>query len=150
MNDWYEIINPSDQCYISAADPLAAKVSIMLLSRGAYALKDKDGETVLPMVRFSGYKEWLESEGISNLQGYVDKHYGDMAKALRTVTYGPLAEVKKQQEEIAKIEDPIKREEFIAYREELLSECADVMILTAQMILMLDADPETEILRKWE
>ena len=34
-------------------------------------------------------------------------------------------------------------------REELLSECADVMILTAQMMLMLDADPETEQLRKW-
>ena len=42
------------------------------------------------------------------------------------------------------------REGLVKARKELLSECADVMILTAQMILMLDADPETEILRKWE
>ena len=41
------------------------------------------------------------------------------------------------------------REGLVKARKELLSECADVMILTAQMILMLDADPETEQLRKW-
>lgn len=145
MNDWYEIINPSDQCYISAADPLAAKVSIMLLSRGAYALTDKDGETVLPMVRFSGYKEWLDSEGISNLQGYVDKHYGDMAKALRTVTYGSLAEVKKQQEEIAKIEDPIKREEFIAYHEDARRTSMSQIVIAARLFAkQLDEHGEEE------
>jgi len=41
------------------------------------------------------------------------------------------------------------RDALVKARKELLSECADVMILTAQMILMLDADPETEILWKW-
>ena len=41
------------------------------------------------------------------------------------------------------------RDALLKAREELLSECADVMILTAQMMLMLDADPETEQLRKW-
>lgn len=41
------------------------------------------------------------------------------------------------------------RESLENARQAMLSECADVIILTAQIMLMVDADPETEILRKW-
>lgn len=43
----YEIINPSDRCFISAEDVRFAKIAGIMLGNGLYGLQDENGETVL-------------------------------------------------------------------------------------------------------
>lgn len=56
----YEVINPSDKCYITAASLKAAAICVCLLGEGMYSLKDVDtGETAVPMFIRSGQDEWF-------------------------------------------------------------------------------------------
>ena len=43
----FEIINPSDKCYIFADDQRLAIIACSILGRGMYGLKNEHGETVL-------------------------------------------------------------------------------------------------------
>lgn len=42
----YEIINPSDKCYIFAEDAKIAIISLFCLGRGMYGLRDETGNIV--------------------------------------------------------------------------------------------------------
>lgn len=82
----YEIINPSDECYIVAYDENIACVSVLLLGMGCYGLKDTDGNTVLPIFILGGADEWID-EHIGNLEEFMLKNKSAIADCLRTVYY---------------------------------------------------------------
>ena len=47
----YEIINPSDECFIYADDERLAKIACAILGNGWYGLvNEENGETVLPVL----------------------------------------------------------------------------------------------------
>ena len=43
----YEIINPSDKCFITSDDERLAEIVCVMLGNGSYGLKDENGNTVL-------------------------------------------------------------------------------------------------------
>lgn len=53
----YEIINPSDKCFISAEDVRFAKIAGIMLGNGLYGIQDENGETVLHI--FEGFERAL-------------------------------------------------------------------------------------------
>ena len=68
----YEIINPSDKCYIFADDQRLAIIACSLLGGGMYGLKNESGETVLYPLQDVDYALGMTMQDI-----------GDLAKASR-------------------------------------------------------------------
>jgi hypothetical protein len=54
----YEIINPSDECWIEAGDEMLACVVALLLGGGNYGLDCENGEKVMPPFLLGGFDEW--------------------------------------------------------------------------------------------
>lgn len=129
MAKWLEIINPSDRCHISGEDVQAAQMAILMIAKGQYALTDEDGKDVLPPLMFGGIEQFLVENGFApegtpddglnaavNL--WIYQNWERMEKALRTVTYGSRAECESQRLALEMIDDPDKRQEFIAFNED--------------------------------
>lgn len=86
----YEIINPSDKCYITAASLKAAAICVCLLGEGAYALRDaKTGEQAVPMFLVSGQDEWFQAKFGHDFEAALSDTVAmeEAAKALETVEY---------------------------------------------------------------
>lgn len=86
----YEVINPSDCCYLYAGDPRIASVAVAIASGGRYGLKDcESGETVLYILIFSDVGKWLAGIGLDpdSLYDYIEKNATEIAKVLCSVTY---------------------------------------------------------------
>jgi len=85
----FEIINPSDCCYIYSDDPRIASVAVAVASTGYYGLQSENGENVLPILIFSDIGEWLVSIGIDSdgLFEFVDQNANKIAEVLCSVTY---------------------------------------------------------------
>lgn len=84
----YEIINPSDECYLTGAgEPLAA--ACVILGRGAYALKDKKGDTdACPLFLLGGVDDWWKKTFGRTLSEYLDTNpWAAMADVFDTFRY---------------------------------------------------------------
>lgn len=59
----FEIINPSDKCFMTANDLLIAAVAICILSEGRYGLDgvDESKGIDVPMFMFGGHDEWFKN-----------------------------------------------------------------------------------------
>lgn len=82
----YEIVNMSDAYTFRADDVRVAQAACLLLGSGQYALKDEDGEDVLPLLMF-GADEWLDENfgGMDGLAEFMDNNMDKIADCLDTV-----------------------------------------------------------------
>ena len=80
----YEIINPSDKCFIYAEDVRLAKIAGILLGQGFYGLKDQNGQRVLGV--FETFGEALEMEE-SKVGQFIAEHKNELAKVFRSFEY---------------------------------------------------------------
>lgn len=80
----YEIINPSDKCYITSDEPFAAMISCMLIGCGWYGLKDEEGTVVLPP--FVPVEKMLNISG-DELKGKVENNRIKIYECLRSFEY---------------------------------------------------------------
>ena len=81
----YEIINPSDCCYIYSDDELMASVSVGILSTW-YGLADcNSGKTITHP--FEVNEDWIKEHGIPDLNEYVKCNRNKMADILDSVDY---------------------------------------------------------------
>lgn len=85
----YEIINPSDMCFIESEDELIAITACLTIGNGAYGLKNSSGETVCPILSFGGADEFLEKKfgGAASYQKYFDENLLKIAVTLETFSY---------------------------------------------------------------
>jgi len=68
----YEIINPSDECYIEGEEFKTVCVATVILGEGLYGLQEVDGELSMPPIVFA--KGWfLDTFGVN---------YGEATKAV--------------------------------------------------------------------
>jgi hypothetical protein len=83
----YEIINPSDKCYLTGAgEPLAG--AGLFLGRGKYALRGKNGEEGLPLFLFGGIEDWWKATFGRSFDSYMDtKPHAAIADVLDTFRY---------------------------------------------------------------
>lgn len=85
----YEVVNPSDSCYVYSDDPRIAAVAVAVASRGEYGLMSESGKSVLPILIFSDFGEWLASVGIDpdGLLHFIEENAAKIAEVLCSVTY---------------------------------------------------------------
>lgn len=79
----YEIINPSDKCYIHADDVRLAQIAGVYLGDGMYGLEDENGKMVLHI--FSGL-EALEMDA-NECRAFLRSHWEDLAKVFESFEY---------------------------------------------------------------
>lgn len=58
----FEIINPSDKCFMIAEDLMVAAIAVSLLSEGKYALEGVDNDKEVPLFLFGGHDEWFKNQ----------------------------------------------------------------------------------------
>ncbi len=81
----YEIINPSDECYIESENETVACFCTLLLGKGKYGLNNDNDETILPVLL--GYvDEWAENH-IGDVETFMDEHINEIIQCLRSVEY---------------------------------------------------------------
>ena len=81
----YEIINPSDECYIESENETVACFCTLLLGKGKYGLNNDNDETILPVLL--GYvDEWAENH-IGDVETFMDEHIDEIIQCLRSVEY---------------------------------------------------------------
>ena len=77
----YEIINPSDKCYITAEDDKTAAVAVYLLGNSWYGAKNAEtGESVLGV-----FQEPFGTEAALEL--FLKEHIEDLTKAFESFEY---------------------------------------------------------------
>lgn len=83
----YEIINPSDECYLEHSDRRVAIAACLVLGRGKYGLKDPSGNIVCPIVAFGGAELFLIEiyGGKEGFADFLDSNSEELAIALETV-----------------------------------------------------------------
>lgn len=109
----YEIVNPSDKCFLTAPTLLVAALAVALLGDGKYGLKDHEtGETAVPLFIFGGHDEWFQSQFGSTFEQLLDTFtHPDaamlLAAALQSVEYagerGSLNNIKARADQLAMI-----------------------------------------------
>jgi hypothetical protein len=87
----YEIINPSDLCYMTSDSEKVAIAACLFFSQGNYGLKDESDSTVCPILRFydeAGTDEFLtETYGSAkSFSEFIGINYAPMADALESVS----------------------------------------------------------------
>ena len=76
----YEIINPSDKCYIYAEDVRIARIVCVLLGNGMYGLVDEQGNVVMHV-----FEELdIPQEKISD---FVNQYAAEIASVLESFEY---------------------------------------------------------------
>lgn len=86
-----ELVNPSDAITFEMDDVKVAGVAILFLGRGAYALTDAEGKTVVPLGLFGTNETWLKEQGI-DLDTFILANLIPIAEFLESVCYGHIAE----------------------------------------------------------
>lgn len=79
----YEIINPSDKCYIHADDVRLAKLAGIYLGKGMYGLEDESGKPVLHI--FQGDEALGMSD--SEIKDFIQSRWEDLAKVFESFEY---------------------------------------------------------------
>lgn len=80
----YEIINPSDKCFIYAADERLAKIACAVLGNGWYGLKDENGETVISIMESLNDALGMTDEEIQRL---IDENKIELSKVFLSIEY---------------------------------------------------------------
>lgn len=85
----YEIINMSDECYITSGDELLACVACLMLGGGNYGLKNNEGKSILPIFLFGGADEWIDDKfgNIDDFSGYIENHKEELAAVFDSFEY---------------------------------------------------------------
>ncbi len=84
----YEIINPSDKCYISSENEKVAKYSCLLIGNGKYGLKNAEtGESVLSIYLFGISEEEILQEFGKPLGEFFEENKKEIAECLNTFEY---------------------------------------------------------------
>ncbi len=80
----YEVINPSDRCFITSDVPFAAAMACFLLGNGAYGLRDENDEKfITPFIPIETQLEISPDD----LPRFIDKHRTDIYNCLRSFEY---------------------------------------------------------------
>lgn len=80
----YEIINPSDKCFVTSEVPFAAAITCMLLGNGWYGLYDENGDRFIqPMVPIEKQLRISKQE----IPELIEKHRTDIYNCLRSFEY---------------------------------------------------------------
>ena len=82
----YEIINPSDECYIESENETVACFCTLLLGNGMYALNNDNDETILPVLVGYDADEWEENH-IGDVEKFISEHIDEIIQCLRSVEY---------------------------------------------------------------
>jgi hypothetical protein len=84
----YEIINPSDQCFIEHSDEKVAIAATIFLGEGKYGLsRVSDDNTVLPILLFGAGKFFDEEYGGTEaFHAFVDANLPGIGDALLSVS----------------------------------------------------------------
>lgn len=84
----YEIINPSDECYLSGNDLEAVCAAGLMLGKGKYGINEVDGDEAMPIFLFGGHDEWWQGKfGHVFADYFVEKNYAAVAAVLKTFRY---------------------------------------------------------------
>lgn len=115
----YELVNPSDSCTFQAPTVHIATLVTVLLGGGQYSatLLDKDDATArdIPFFMFGGFDGWWAEHGDGGpSEGAGDRGGRPLVEALRSVCYGGAETRRLFDAALAAIDDPAKREAFIA------------------------------------
>lgn len=84
----YEIINPSDECYIESENETVACFCTLILGKGKYGLNNDNDETILPILFYyvDAYAEWVENH-IGDVETFMSEHIDEIIQCLRSVEY---------------------------------------------------------------
>lgn len=84
----YEIINPSDKCYITSDTPNVAKFCCLLLGGGFYGLKEAEsGMAVMGINVFRPSKENLDAEVGEDINHFAQNHCSEIIACLDSFEY---------------------------------------------------------------
>ena len=84
----YEIINPSDKCYISSENKQVAKFCCMLLGEGKYGLENAEtGADVFPIYLFGISEQVIIEEFGESLADFLKHNKKDIIECLDTFEY---------------------------------------------------------------
>lgn len=82
----YEILNPSDRCYITTDDDRIACVVGLPLGNGRYGMRHADGRMVLPIL-FNSWHSWFSYKFGEDMQPFMLANAAKVANALSTFRY---------------------------------------------------------------
>jgi hypothetical protein len=131
----YRVINPSDPIAMRAPSRKIAALVLVLIGGGQYSgeaysddgdrLEDQD----VPFFMFGGFKEfWKHVTGEESPDGAIDRNRDEVISSLRTVMLGEPSDLKLYESAVSKIDDPEKRQTFIAeWNDERRSSLNDIM-----------------------
>ena len=80
----YEIINPSDKCFIYAEDVRLAKIACIFLGQGWYGLLDENGEQVLGVFETFGSAIGIEEAKVGS---FIAENMKALAEVFRSFEY---------------------------------------------------------------
>jgi hypothetical protein len=84
----YEIINPSDKCYISSENEKVAKFCCLLLGDGRYGLKNAEtGETVFSIYLFGISEDEVNNQFGEPLEQFLEHNKKQIADCFNTFEY---------------------------------------------------------------
>ena len=84
----YEIINPSDKCYISSENDKVAKFCCLLLGNGRYGLKNAEtGENVFPIYLFGMSEKVIIEEFGEPLEAFLKNNKTQIAECFKSFEY---------------------------------------------------------------
>ena len=84
----YEIINPSDKCFISSENKQIAKFCCMLLGEGKYGLENAEtGEEAFPIYLFGMSEQTIIEELGESIESFFAHHKKEIADCLKTFEY---------------------------------------------------------------
>ena len=84
----YEIINPSDKCFLSGENLEAICAAVALIGDGKYGLTSDDGSTVMPVFILGGRDAWWKEKFGHEAQEFVVReNFPAIAAALRSFRY---------------------------------------------------------------
>ena len=82
----YEIINPSDKCYITSENEKVACFCNLLLGGGMYALDREDGESA-DGIHFGYSKEILDEDYEGDFEKFGESHAKEIADCFASFEY---------------------------------------------------------------
>lgn len=83
----YEIINPSDKCFITSDDERVAKFCTILLGHGMYPLKRENGEQVHGTFLLYSNEGALDADFGGSFAKFGDDRAKEIAACFRTFEY---------------------------------------------------------------
>lgn len=84
----FEIVNPSDECYIYSDDPIIAAAAVCVVGEGAYGMNEKGGERFeMPIFLFGGSEEWFKEKTGAGFDVYLKNNHLKISDCLKTFEY---------------------------------------------------------------